>query len=227
MNKQKNTLKFLIAKNSLESMMTEFKTEQEHFWAGEFGNEYIERNTLDGLPSRIALFSKILARTHGVSSILELGANIGINLHAIKTLLPKATIDAVEINEKAFEILSANDWINAHHSSLIDTKFDNVADFVFTSGVLIHIDPASLDQVYENMYNASKKYILVCEYYNPSPVEISYRGNSEKLFKRDFAGEIMSKYPSLVLVDYGFIYKNDKNFGGDDLTWFLLDKNEA
>ena len=50
---------------------------------------------------------------------------------------------------------------------------------------------------YEALYNSSKKYILVCEYYNPSPVELSYRGHKEKLFKRDFAGDILSKYSDL------------------------------
>ena len=43
-----------------------YKTEQEPFWAGEFGDRYIDRNTIkEMLPARLALFSRILARTHG------------------------------------------------------------------------------------------------------------------------------------------------------------------
>ena len=62
------------------------------------------------------------------------------------------------------------------------------------------------------------------EYYNPKPVSINYRGHKDKLFKRDFAGEIMNKYKSLKLVDYGFVYHGDGSFPQDDLTWFLLKK---
>ncbi len=52
-------------KNIGENMT--FKTKQEDFWAGDFGNEYIERNTLnDMLPSRIALFSDILKHTNNI-----------------------------------------------------------------------------------------------------------------------------------------------------------------
>ncbi len=65
---------------------------------------------------------------------------------------------------------------------------------------------------------------MVCEYYNPSPMTISYRGNEEYLFKRDFAGELMEKYPDLKLISYGFKYKRDNNYFYDDLTWFLMEK---
>lgn len=111
-----------------------YKTEQEYFWAGEFGNEYIKRNTRE----------KLL--------------------------------------------------------------------------------PNELNSVYEKMYQSSAKYILISEYYNPTPVSVTYRGNENKLFKRDFAGEMMDKYPELKLVDYGFRYHRDNNFKSDDDTWFLLEK---
>jgi len=35
------------------------------------------------------------------------------------------------------------------------------------------------------------KYVLINEYFNPTPTEIVYRGHSAKLFKRDFAGEFL------------------------------------
>ena len=64
----------------------------------------------------------------------------------------------------------------------------------------------------------------VAEYYNPSPVELPYRGHEGKLFKRDFAGELMDRHSTLTLVDYGFAYHRDNCFPQDDLTWFLLEK---
>jgi spore coat polysaccharide biosynthesis protein SpsF len=69
------------------------------------------------------------------------------------------------------------------------------------------------------------RYICICEYYNPTPVEVTYRGYQEKLFKRDFVGEILDMYPDLELVDYGFVYHRDNNFPQDDITWFLIQKS--
>jgi spore coat polysaccharide biosynthesis protein SpsF len=91
-------------------------------------------------------------------------------------------------------------------------------------GVLIHINPESLQKVYQNMYKASSKYICICEYYNPVPVTVNYRGHTDKLFKRDFASEIMDKYSDLKLVDYGFVWHRDNTFPIGDVTWFLLEK---
>ena len=62
------------------------------------------------------------------------------------------------------------------------------------------------------------------EYYNPTPMEIPYRGFSEKMYKRDFAGELMDTYPDLQLIDYGFVYRRDPVFIQGDLTWFLMEK---
>jgi spore coat polysaccharide biosynthesis protein SpsF len=81
-----------------------------------------------------------------------------------------------------------------------------------------------LQKVYERLYASSKKYICIMEYYNPTPIPISYRGHEGYLFKRDFAGEMMDLYPPLKLIDYGFIYHRDNNFRQDDETWFLLSK---
>ena len=53
---------------------------------------------------------------------------------------------------------------------------------------------------------------------------LNYRGHKDRLFKRDFAGEMLEKFPDLKLVDYGFSYRKDPAFPQDDITWFLLKK---
>lgn len=207
--------------------MKTFKTEQEEFWAGDFGAEYSERNVGDKwIASNISLFSKIFSRTNSVNSLIEFGSNIGLNLKAIKTLLPEIKLSAIEINDAAVEELKSFNQgeINIYHKSILDFEPDNSWDFVLIKGVLIHINPDKLNDVYSKLYKSSKKYICLAEYYNPSPVAINYRGHSDKLFKRDFAGEMLEKYPELRLVDYGFVYHRDKHYPQDDITWFLMEK---
>ncbi len=204
-----------------------YKTEQEYFWAGEFGNEYIKRNTSENLlPSYLNLWSEIISKTSDIKSCLEFGANIGVNLQALKLLIPDLDMHAVEINETACNehLAKFMDKANICNQSILEYKTDKKYDLVYTNGVLIHINPNELNSVYEKMYQSSAKYILISEYYNPTPVSVTYRGNENKLFKRDFAGEMMDKYPELKLVDYGFRYHRDNNFKSDDDTWFLLEK---
>ncbi|HOT03061.1 MAG TPA: pseudaminic acid biosynthesis-associated methylase [Methanolinea sp.] len=206
--------------------MKNFSTQQEDFWAGSFGNEYISRNADNHLiASNISLFSKIFNKIGKIHNVIEFGPNIGLNLFAIHQLLPDVALSGVEINEKAVEQLKQLDFVNVFHESILEFSTDFQWDFVFTKGVLIHINPDYLNNVYEIMFKTSKKYICIIEYYNPSPVEIPYRGHRDRLFKRDFAGELMGYFNSLELIDYGFIYHNDINFPQDDLTWFLLKKS--
>jgi len=201
-------------------------TEQETFWEGDFGNEYTDRNRGAHLvAANAAFFSKVLARTQAMHGVLELGSNIGLNLMALRHLLPKAKLSAVEINEKAAsELKSKVPDVDLHVTSILDFRPSETWDLVFTKGVLIHIDPHELPLVYDLMYRASSRYLLVSEYYNPKPTEITYRGHTGKLFKRDFAGEMLDKFPDLCLVDYGFVYHRDPNFPQDDMTWFLIEK---
>ena len=205
--------------------MITYKTEQEEFWAGDFGNKYIGRNKdKKAITKNLNLFSKIFENTTNIKSVLEFDANIGLNLHAIKTLLPDVNISAVEINNLAIKILKKISSIKVYHQSILDFDVKNKADFVFTKGVLIHINPDKLNLIYEKLYNTSNKYICIAEYYNPQPIAIKYRGYENKLFKRDFAGELLDKYKNLELIKYGFIYHRDTKFPLDDISWFLLEK---
>lgn len=201
-------------------------TEQEVFWETEFGDEYVSRNRgANRIASNVALFSRIISRTQKVSSILELGSNIGMNLLAIKQLLPETGISAVEINQKAAdELVTSLPEVDLYRTSILEFHTERKWDLVFTKGVLIHLNPEKLSTVYDLMYSASSRYVMMAEYYNPSPVVVSYRGHESRLFKRDFAGEFMDRFPDMALIDYGFVYRRDPHFWQDDLNWFLMEK---
>lgn len=207
--------------------MSEFKTEQEAFWAGDFGKEYIGRNAgNDLLASNLAFFSRALGKARGLGSCIEFGANIGMNLRALRMLFPDQDQYAIEINPAAAaELGNILPQDHVFHSSILEFSSDRKWDLALIKGVLIHINPEYLPEVYDRLHQAAGRYLLVCEYYNPSPVAIPYRGHAERLFKRDFCGEIMDRHPDLKLLDYGFVYQRDPNFPQDDITWFLMEKS--
>ena len=203
-----------------------FRTEQETFWAGEFGTAYIQRNQGDALlASNLDFFAKALRAARGVGSCIEFGANIGMNLRALKLLHPAQEQFGIEINaDAARELARVIPPQHVHHGSILDFTPRQAWDLVLVKGVLIHINPDELPHVYDTIVASCEKYMLIAEYYSPVPVAIAYRGHADRLFKRDFAGEIMDRHPRMKLLDYGFAYRRDPNFPQDDITWFLMEK---
>lgn len=202
-----------------------YHTEQENFWATDFGNDYIDRNEGEKLiASNVALFSKILRSAPDIKSAAELGCNIGLNLMALNRINKNFNLQGYEINESAAKVASNQKIASILNTTITETlSSHNKFDLTFSKLVLIHINPEKLETVYDNLYALSNRYIMVCEYYNPSPVVVEYRGHQNRLFKRDFAGELISKY-NLRLLDYGFNYHRDTYFTNDDATWFLMEK---
>lgn len=201
------------------------ETPQANFWAGDFGVDYIPRNKSGALlASNLSLFSRVLASTNPrPTRVLELGANIGMNYLALREILPELEFSGVEVNHSAATEL-ASLGPEVYESSIESFETQQRWDLVFTKGVLIHLNPSSLPGTYEKMVNLSSQYILIAEYYNPVPVSIDYRGEKDKLFKRDFAGELMDLFPNVKLRDYGFVYRRGP-FPQDDISWFLMEKS--
>lgn len=219
-------------KESRYSDKLSYKRKQESLWAGEFGDAYIRRNMDEQLFfGKLNQFTKVLAGMRqaepdiALKSALEFGPNIGLNLLVLRKLLPGIRLCGVEINENAAKMLQ--DTIpdaSVYNQSIFDFDSEERFDLVFTAGVLIHIQPEELNLVYDKLYHYSNRFILISEYYNPTPVQLTYKGESEMLFKRDFAGELLDRFKDLKLVDYDFVYHRDPCFPLSDVTWFLLRK---
>jgi spore coat polysaccharide biosynthesis protein SpsF len=198
------------------------KTLQEKFWEGDFGNRYIQRN--QNSKGIYTIVRDLIKNKITINSALELGANVGINLDALKKVYPKAKMHGVEINKAACDIGKKKH--KYYNKSAYDFKTKKKFDLVFSSGVLIHQNPKNLKKFYQKLYSLSKKYIYIAEYFNPTPVEIDYRNKKKLLFKRDFAKEFWETYPQIKLLDYGFHWKEDpllKN-NCDNENWFLFKK---
>jgi spore coat polysaccharide biosynthesis protein SpsF len=198
--------------------------EQELFWASNFGDEYTDRNNETIIANKVC-FEKVFQKIT-VNSVFEIGCNRGLNLIALNNINKNLILNGLEINEKAFNIIKQkNICTNLYNDSFFNFNVtNNKCDIVFTKGVLIHINPERLNEFYDKMYHLSNRYILIAEYYSKTPQKVEYRGNSEKLFKRDFCSEIMNRHSELKLIDYGFVYHKDPNYPLDDITWFLLEK---
>ncbi len=187
---------------------------QEALWSGSFGDEYHKRN--DELASRCGIWERILFadQCRGLVSVLEFGCGSGANLRAIKEIWPELSVAGVDINAS----------VEPNYVASILNPPDISADLVITCGLLIHIHPDDLWTAYDNLVGATNKYLCIMEYYNPEPVEVPYRDTEETLWKRDFAGELLDRYP-LKLIDYGFAYHRDGIL--DDTTWFLMEKTDG
>lgn len=210
--------------------VSSFATEQEAFWAGEFGDQYASRNEGHSLrASNRWLFARALANAGPIRSVLELGANIGENLKALRSLYPTLEPYGVEINASAAQVLVAEFGADrVHRGSFLEfTATSKRWDLVLCKGVLIHVAPDSLPRAYEVIARASKRLVLLAEYYSPVPQAIEYRGHADRLFKRDFAGEFLEAHPEFSLRDYGFCYRRDPVAPQDDINWFLLERNSA
>ena len=204
-------------------------TPQIDFWRGDFGNLYTDRNSAsdEQLRARVALWSEIMSHTLPAppASILEVGANLGVNLRALRALTGARSY-AVEPNDKAREILVrdqvvAVDDLRGGFAAKIDFP-DKVADLAFTSGVLIHIHPDHLLASIKEIHRCSSRWIACIEYFSDKPEMIPYRGHDDRLFKRDFGGFWLDAFPDLRVTAYGFAWK--RVTGLDNLTWWLFEK---
>lgn len=202
-----------------DPQMGELVNAQEKLWAGDFGDEYAKR-CVGRVESNTFFFSRILRHIR-VKSYIEFGAGTGENIAAMQRLFSDATAHAVEINKQAAAKIDPT--VRVYRQSMINFTPVVDCDLSFTKGCLIHINPDDLTVAYNALYTASRRYILIAEYYNPTPVEVPYRGEMGRMWKRDHAGEMMDLYPDLRLVDYGFQYHRGE-WPQDDLNWFLMEK---
>lgn len=207
--------------------------EQEQFWAGEQGSLYIGRNSGADISARVAFWNRVFAwdEPGAPQSIIELGANIGLNLQAIRSIhtaldLTPPELFAVEINDAACKHLGAA-GISYIQCSLLSPALMqlNLAELVATVGVLIHVAPDDLPDAYDVIDRHASRYVLLAEYYAPHPREIAYRGETQRCWARDFCSEFMKRHEGKYkLVDYGFWYHGDPVHPLDDVTHFLMER---
>jgi len=203
-------------------------------WQGSFGESYIQRNppTVEATSDAAAVFRRILDCSGillEISSVLEVGANVGINLIGLRQVLGQAArLSALEPNPQACEELRRNKALGLDEvieSSACRIPLPDAAfDLTFTNGVLIHIPPDRLAEAMCEIARVSRRFVLCSEYFSHVPVEIPYRGQSGMLWKRDFGLAYLKNCPDLKARNYGFLWQTEfPHF--DNLNWWLFETN--
>lgn len=202
-------------------------SEQEKFWATTYAEDYIKKNSQFDHRLGAEAWAKMLkGAQRGIRNYLECGCNIGRNIEQIGVVLPDAKPSIIEISEPAFRFVTARyGFEHAYNGPILDSRFEKESfDLVFTMGVLIHINPDQLLEHMEKMLGYSRKYVLIGEYFNRTPMTIEYQGEKDKLFKRDF-GKLFIENFKVKLLDYGFLWGHLYDSAGfDDITWWLFEK---
>lgn len=203
----------------------QYNNPQEKFWSEQYSDEYIKKNSKFNTELGLEGWNKMLNKTKNIQNLLECGCNIGRNINFLNIILPKVEKSVIEISSQALEIALKNNKIkSSFNGPIVDAKFEEKFDLVFTMGVLIHIHPNDLIKNMAKIFDLSKNYILIGEYFNRTPVSIKYQGEDDRLFKNDF-GKIFQTNFNLKLVDYGFLWGHIYDSAGfDDFTWWLFKK---
>jgi pseudaminic acid biosynthesis-associated methylase len=217
----------MINNDPTEKEMT-IQNEQEKFWEKSYSKKYIEKNSNFNNDLLIKGWKEILKNISAPRNILECGANIGRNIEGLNHIYPDAAKTAIEISADASKILrNKYSDLNVINSSILESKIENDSfDLSFTMGVLIHIHPNDLKQNLEKVILSSKRYVVIGEYFNRTPVSLTYQGEEEKLFKRDFGKFALENFSDQInLLDHGFLWGHLYDEGGfDDITWWVFER---
>ena len=112
--------------------------QQEKFWSGKFGDDYIDRNNSKKLQrNNDQFFKKIFQKKLKINSVLELGSNIGNNLLSLEKIYKKSSFTALELNLKACQILKKKKKpkYNVINSTILNFKTEKKFNLVLCKGV--------------------------------------------------------------------------------------------
>lgn len=196
---------------------------QIELWKGDYGNHYQDnKNPWHEETAREIVWGQLLSTMKPVpNSFIEVGPAQGLNLRILKRIYDNGNIPvsfaAVEINDKARERLKD---FNAQED------FTNLkADCVFTWGVLIHVHPNNLVEIMQKIYDASTKYIICCEYFNPHTIELKYPeiyGGYEYSWACDYGLCWIEEF-KVKLLGYSFCWQYAT--GLDNVVCWVFEKN--
>lgn len=192
----------------------------EALWAGDFGDDYVERNAAAG-EGRLPFWQDLHGR-FAFESALEIGCNVGGNTRWLAELLGPENVAGVDVNEQALDVLRKNiPGVDVRVAKARELPFaDRSFDLVFTTGVLIHQPPSELPKVMDEIVRCARRYVLCGEYRADTVEEVPYRGQEGALFRADYGRLYQERFPHLELLTEGFLSRDDGPW--DDVTYWLF-----
>lgn len=167
-------------------------SKQLDFWKGVWGTTYTIENTLD-ITGLTEAWRDILG-DRKISSVLEIGSNIGMNLAAIHNIHPEAELVAVEPVTYAIEQgKKLYSFISFHQNNGGSVSMGRKYDLTIAAGVLMHTAPEELDQFIDNLFSHSNKYVIIAELMGSGYVA-GYHSGMDYVFARDYQKIIKEKY---------------------------------
>jgi len=183
------------------------------YWAGPEGDAYHKRNWVDWRV-RTGFWRDMINYT-GVRSVLEIGCNAGWNMSAIKECGENVNCVGTEINYGAY-LHAIGAGLKAHHTHDF-AQVPGAFEMVFTSGVLIHIEPENIINMMQGIRDKALRWVLAIEYEAAAETEIEYRGERGRLWKRPYG----AMYEALGMRCFS---TGDAGPGWDRCTYWLMER---
>ena len=197
---------------------------QKEIWEGKFGQDFTKRNTFKSYKEWNNFYKKrynftkeeinkdFLKKIPKKIKILEVGCNIGNQLNCLYKMGFK-NLYGIELQKECLKIIEKKKkFIKVVNGSADYLPFKNNSfDLVFTNNLLIHISPKEINNVVDEIYRTTSKWIWGFEYYSENHKEIVYRNKKKLLWKANFS-EIFKKKGGLkVLKEKFFQNVSSKN----------------
>lgn len=211
-------------------------SEQTQAWRTEFGIEYTDRNimTVDEMEeleksrygiSRTDMNIGFIRHFDRDVRILEVGCNVGNQLLCLQRM-GFTNLYGIDLSQYALDLAkSRTKGINLIWGSVLDIPFkDGYFDMVFTSALLIHINPKEIGVAMGEIYRCSRKWIWGLEYFAEEYTQIKYRQakeTSDLLWKANFS-KIYLEHCENLEVEKMKLYKYQQEDNWD--VMFLLEK---
>ena len=112
------------------------------------------------------------------TSILEIGCCSGTNLVLLAKALPHASIDGVDINNKAIDDgrnwmrelgIDSNVRLNVSNADNLNRYSDKIFDVTFTSALLMYIGPDKVSRVVNEIVRVTRREIVHLEWAHSKP----------------------------------------------------------
>ena len=188
-------------------------------WSGQFGRDYLNRNfhknfSDEHIAQTSDYFRTVLSHMKDVNKILEVGCNTEHNF-LVWSKLGNFELVGIEPQVNAIQAgKEENVPATILKGSAFDIPFiDGYFDFVYASGVLMHISPQDLPKALKEINRVTNRYFLTTDYYDDTEISVHYHQHDDMLWRRDMQAVCAELLPNMKLLLKQEFEKQDPRTG--------------